>query len=123
MQPFIYGGLWMSKLHKLDYQSPIGILEIIGTEEAVVSILFSENDEIKNVRGDDTPKVLELCYLQLDEYFKGERRESSFTYQLEGTYFQKSEWNVLKEMTYGETGYYKDIDALIVKDIEIRAVW
>lgn len=122
MQPFIYGGLWMSKLHKLDYQSPIGILEIIGTEEAVVSILFSENDEIENVRGNDTPKVLELCYLQLDEYFKGERREFSFPYQMEGTDFQKSVWNALKEMPYGETGSYKDIAVSIGNEKAIRAV-
>ena len=34
----------MSKLHKLDYKSPIGVIEIMGTDEAICSIMFSEGD-------------------------------------------------------------------------------
>lgn len=112
----------MMKIHKLDYESPIGILEIIGTDEAIRSILFSEEDEKVNFLQDETPKLLVECYTQLDEYFKGKRREFSFTYEFEGTAFQKTVWEALKAIPYGETGSYKDIAISIENEKAIRAV-
>jgi methylated-DNA-[protein]-cysteine S-methyltransferase len=112
----------MSKLHKVDYQSPIGVLEIVGTEEAIYSILFTEKDGIENIWQDDTPQVLELCRIQLEEYFKGERSEFSFPYKMEGTDFQRTVWNALKQIPYAETGSYKDIAVAIENEKAIRAV-
>lgn len=89
MQPFIFGGPYMTIRHKLDYESPIGVIEIIGTNEAIHSILFSEKDKKQNFLQAETPPVLAECYTQLDEYFKGKRHDFSFPYQLEGTDFQK----------------------------------
>lgn len=79
----------MSKLYKLDYESPIGVIEITGTDEAISSIMFSEQDRAVNNKQDETPIILENCYTQLDEYFKGERREFTFPIKYEGTDFQK----------------------------------
>ena len=112
----------MSKLYKLDYPSPIGILEIVGTEEAIVTILFSEKEKQEHVWQSDTPKVLEHCHLQLDEYFKGERSTFSFPYITHGTDFQQAVWNALKQIPYGETGSYKDIAVAIGNEKAIRAV-
>ncbi|WP_026906764.1 methylated-DNA--[protein]-cysteine S-methyltransferase [Paucisalibacillus globulus] len=112
----------MSKQHKVDYQSPIGIVEIVGTEEAIVSILFTEKEKQEYVKQGDTPKVLELCCLQLDEYFKGERSTFSFPYVTEGTAFQETVWNALTQIPYAETGSYKDIAITIGNEKAIRAV-
>ena len=112
----------MSKLHKVDYQSPIGIVELVGTEEAIVSILFTEKENQEHVRQIDTPNVLELCRLQLDEYFKGERSTFSFPYVTQGTDFQQTVWNALKQIPYAETGSYKDIAVTIGNEKAIRAV-
>jgi methylated-DNA-[protein]-cysteine S-methyltransferase len=122
MQPFTYGGPYMSKLHKLDCESPIGVIEIIGSDEAVCSIMFSEQDRLVNLKQDDTPKVLEECFDQLDEYFKGERHEFTFPYVFEGTEFQKTVWNALTKILYAETGSYKDIADSIGKEKAVRAV-
>jgi len=46
---------------------------------------------------------------QLEEYFKGERREFDITLDLRGTDFQKSVWNELLKIPYGEVRAYKDI--------------
>lgn len=112
----------MSELHKLDYDSPIGVIEILGTDKAICSILFSEQDKPSNLNNADTPKILADCYDQLDEYFKGERNEFSFPYLFEGTEFQKNVWNALTTIPYGATGSYKDIAVSIGNEKAIRAV-
>lgn len=112
----------MIQIHKLDYESPIGIIEIIGTSEAISSILFSEKDKKENPFQADTPPVLAECYTQLDEYFKGQRQEFTFLYQFEGTDFQKTVWGALKEIAYAKTGSYKDVAVSIGNEKAIRAV-
>ncbi|WP_042147242.1 methylated-DNA--[protein]-cysteine S-methyltransferase [Paucisalibacillus sp. EB02] len=112
----------MSKLHMVDYQSPIGIVEIVGTEDAIVSILFTKKEKQEHVMQGDTPNVLELCCLQLDEYFKGKRSTFSFPYLAQGTDFQQTVWNALKQIPYAETGSYKDIAVAIGNEKAIRAV-
>lgn len=112
----------MNRLHKVDYDSPIGVLEISGTDRAIYSILFSVQSIPVNLMNADTPKILRDCYQQLDEYFKGERHEFSFPYLFEGTEFQQSVWNALTTIPYGATGSYKDIAVSIGNEKAIRAV-
>lgn len=112
----------MTTQYKLDYESPIGVIEIIGTDAAISSIMFSERDALVNVKQDETPKVLVDCKKQLHEYFKGERYEFTFPYILEGTDFQKKVWTALTLIPYAETGSYKEIAALIQNEKAIRAV-
>ncbi|MFD1019521.1 methylated-DNA--[protein]-cysteine S-methyltransferase [Thalassobacillus hwangdonensis] len=111
----------MNNLQKLHYESPIGIIEILGTQEAVHSILFLE-DHHRNFLNTEAPPVLVECYNQLDEYFKGERQEFTFPYLFEGTDFQKTVWNDLMRIAYAETGTYKDIATSIGNEKAIRAV-
>lgn len=112
----------MSKLQKLDYDSPIGIIEIVGNSEAIYSIMFAEHDKPISSIKDDTEQVLVDCYNQLDEYFKGERHEFTFPYYFEGTTFQKEVWNALTKIPYAMTGSYKDIAVSIGNEKAIRAV-
>ncbi|MFJ8065410.1 methylated-DNA--[protein]-cysteine S-methyltransferase [Psychrobacillus sp. NPDC096426] len=112
----------MSKLFQVDYPTPIGVLEIIGTEEAISSIMFAEQDVVVHSLQEETPAVLKECYVQMDEYFKGERRAFSFPYTSIGTEFQKSVWNALLTIPYAETGSYKDIAISIGNEKAIRAV-
>jgi methylated-DNA-[protein]-cysteine S-methyltransferase len=116
------GASEMSNLQKLDYDSPIGIIEIIGTNEGICSILFADYEKAVNFRNDQTHQVLLDCYSQLDEYFKGVRYEFSFLYLYEGTSFQKEVWNALTRVPYAETGSYKDIAVSIGNEKAIRAV-
>lgn len=112
----------MINKQKLDYKSPIGLIEIIGTDEAICSIMFCERDMPKNMMQDETPKVLKDCCRQLDEYFKGERYDFTFPYIYEGTDFQKTVWNALKGISYAKTSSYKDIAVSIGNETAIRAV-
>lgn len=109
-------------IYKSDYVSPIGVIEILGTREAVRSIMFSESNQIENLSQAETPSVLSECRNQLDDYFKGRRREFTFPYQFEGTEFQKTVWNALTKIPYAQTGSYKDIAVSIGNEKAIRAV-
>ncbi|MFP5116068.1 methylated-DNA--[protein]-cysteine S-methyltransferase [Bacillaceae bacterium C204] len=112
----------MSKEYKLDYKSPVGVLEIVSTEEAICSILFTEQDSIVNHLDEETPKVLQDCFEQLDEYFKGKRHTFTFPYIFKGTDFQKTVWSALTRIPFAETCSYKDIAVMIENEKAIRAV-
>ncbi|MGE7091831.1 methylated-DNA--[protein]-cysteine S-methyltransferase [Lysinibacillus sp. NPDC048646] len=112
----------MTKMYKLDYESPIGIVEIVGSAEGIHAIMFSEQDKIVHVKQADTPKVLVDCQEQLHEYFQGERYTFNFPYIFEGTDFQKAVWHALTNIAYAETGSYKQIAMSIGNDKAVRAV-
>jgi methylated-DNA-[protein]-cysteine S-methyltransferase len=100
------------------YHSPIGILEIITTEDALVSAMFVE--EMKEVT--EQPEILREVIKQLDEYFTGTRKEFDLTCEMVGTEFQKSVWKALTEIPYGETWSYKQQAIAIGNEKATRAV-
>lgn len=122
MQSFIFGGLYMNKIYRADYESPIGTIEIAGNDQAVVSILFTDREKAEYPLEIGHPDAIKECWQQLDEYFKGERREFSFPYMMEGTNFQQRVWNALTSIPYASTGTYKDIASLIENEKAVRAV-
>ncbi|MCT6924194.1 methylated-DNA--[protein]-cysteine S-methyltransferase [Metasolibacillus sp.] len=109
----------MEKKYKLYYKSPLGTLEIVGTAQAIFSIVFVEKE---NIVEDEVPPVLSECYNQLDEYFKGERQEFTVPYYFEGTDFQKRVWGALTDVPYAQTVSYKDIAVATGYDKAVRAV-
>lgn len=112
----------MIKKYKLHYESPIGIIEIVGSCDAISSIMFVEENEKINLIQVDTPTVLVECYNQLEEYFKGSRFDFTFPYEFEGTEFQKTVWQALTKIPYGETVAYQHIAHLIENEKAVRAV-
>ncbi|XXM72691.1 methylated-DNA--[protein]-cysteine S-methyltransferase [Lysinibacillus sphaericus] len=111
----------MTKRYNKLYRSPIGVIEIQGTDERITSILFIEESEA-DASGDDCPGVLNECAKQLDEYFGGKRRTFTFPYQLDGTLFQKKVWEALTEISYAETSTYKEIAVHIGNEKAVRGV-
>ena len=104
---------------KAYYKSPLGPIEIIGNQDSILSLDFVE--EIQPNDGELTFCVKE-CLKQLDEYFKGERREFFLNLQPAGTEFQKSVWRQLEEIPYGKTTSYGKIADVIGKPNASRAV-
>lgn len=112
----------MIKKYKLHYESPIGIVEIVGSCDDISSIMFVEENEKMNLIQVETPTVLIECYNQLEEYFKGSRFDFTFPYEFEGTEFQKTVWQALTKIPYGETVAYQHIARLIENEKAVRAV-
>ena len=59
---------------------------------------------------------------QLQEYFKGQRKEFKLDLNPSGTEFMKKVWESLRKIPYGETRSYKDIAISIGHDKAYRAV-
>ncbi len=100
------------------YRSPIGILEITGSDSGVSSISFVD-DAIDH---GETPVALEDCVSQLDEYFSGKRKEFSLNLDLRGTEFQKRVWRELQKIPFGKTVSYLDIALAVGTSESTRAV-
>ena len=59
---------------------------------------------------------------QLDEYFRGCRTTFDLPLRFEGTAFQKSVWNALARIPYGDVRTYSQIAAAIGNPKAVRAV-
>ncbi len=111
-----------SVVKKAYYASPLGTLEITGTDEAVHSVLFTEDSESGTGLTENLPAAVALCYHQLDEYFRGIRKDFDLPIAVEGTPFQQTVWQALTHIPYGKTASYGDIACAIGSDKAVRAV-
>jgi methylated-DNA-[protein]-cysteine S-methyltransferase len=105
--------------YKAYYKSPLGPIEIVGSPDSILALDFVE--DLLPGDGELTFCVKE-CLKQLNEYFKGERREFFLNLQPEGTNFQKSVWRHLEKIPYGSTTSYGAIADVIGKPTASRAV-
>src|SRR5699024_3569185 len=87
--------------HKFD----IGWLRIESLDDAMIRIDYADNPETS----DNPDKVIKQCISELNEYFSGEREtfEVKIKQETHGTPFQKSVWEELLQIPYGETISYK----------------
>lgn len=104
--------------HTAYFQSPIGALEIIGSENGVSSVLFVDHAAATRA----IPACLQDCVLQLEEYFKRKRRSFALKLDLHGTDFQIRVWQELLTIPFGKTVSYLDIALALGDRKSIRAV-
>lgn len=107
----------MDKQYKGFNQSPIGLIEVIGTADAITSVNFNEN----RAEEESCPLITD-CINQLDEYFKGVRKTFDLSILASGTEFQKKVWLSLKTIPFGQTLTYQEIATFIMQDKAVRAV-
>lgn len=108
----------MNKVYKAYYSSPIGTIEVEGNLRGVISLNFIE----ENIASSNIPDCLQECIQQLDEYFKGIRKEFTLKLVIEGTEFRKKVWNKLLDIPYSKTCSYMDIAEAIGNKKSVRAV-
>jgi len=90
------------------YRTSIGLICIVENNSKIVNIYF-ENEIV-----DDDIEVVETivireCYIQIDEYLRGERKQFSVPIEITGTDFQKQVYKELLNIPYGATASYKDV--------------
>ncbi|WP_262493760.1 methylated-DNA--[protein]-cysteine S-methyltransferase [Niastella koreensis] len=93
------------------YQSPVGLLQIAGTEHFISEVLFiDEPDKITPATDDkDLPPMAIQAVEQLIEYFHGQRRFFELPISQKGTPFQQRVWNELMNIPYGKTVSYLEM--------------
>ena len=87
--------------------TPIGCLEIEENNNYIVSVKLIK--ELNNDKYIDDNTILNEAKQQINEYFLKKRKVFDLPIGFNGTKFQKSVWNSLLKIPYGETRSYKDI--------------
>ena len=106
------------------FDTPIGELLLAGQSDALSMIGFPEGA----MRRDPEPDWIyneapfEKVQTQLSEYFRGERKDFDLPLKLDGTEFQISVLEALREIPYGETTSYGAIAKQIGRPKAMRAV-
>ena len=111
----------MNTVYTACYKSPIGIVKITADENSVTGLIFMDNEEAVSETG-ELPAVLQQCLLQLDEFFRGERKEFTIPVSQIGTAFQQKVWNELASIPYGKTVSYLALSKRLGDVKAIRAV-
>ncbi len=110
----------MEALYTAFYSSPIGLIEINSTEKAISSVLFVEQ---KLTPASDTlPDCLAACVEQIDEYFKGGRKNFDVSLLMEGTAFQQQVWQELTSVPFGKTTSYIALARKLNNPNAVRAI-
>lgn len=101
------------------YHSPIGLLEVRGSEKGIYSISFVENENTQAEVSDFLQDAMD----RLHAYFQGRRQAfAGMKLALHGADFPQSVWSALLEIPYGETVTYGDIAERIQNPNAVRAV-
>ena len=105
-------------------ESPISPILLAGNEEGLKHLVFLKSKDNIKIPDDwiENKEFFMETSRQLEAYFSGKLNSFDMKLAPEGTEFQKSVWDALKEIPYGETRTYKDIAISIGKPKAYRAV-
>lgn len=114
------------QLYFKEMKSPVGHLKLVAHDQALVAVLW-ENEKLNRVKlaelkQDYSHPILQKTEQQLLEYFSGQRKKFDLILDFQGTEFQKSVWNALLQIPFGETRSYKQIAESIGNVKAVRAV-
>ncbi len=115
------------------YISPCGLLKLgscgdklclcdwqVENHRDIIDRRLKTNLKAEFVEGDS--EILQLAAAQLDEYFTGQRQKFTVPLMFVGTDFQKTVWNELLNIPYGQTVSYGEIARRIGMPKSVRAV-
>lgn len=71
-------------MYQAYYESELGLLEITANDKGITSVIFVDERQEEH-----TNEMIDQCINELDEYFKGNRKEFTVPLSPEGTAFQK----------------------------------
>ena len=97
----------------------VGPITIASTDRGLAAVHFGNSVPEGAVVDDSANREI---VEQLSEYFEGKRTRFELPLDVEGTPFQKSVWNELLQIPYGETRSYGDIAKALGKPAAARAV-
>lgn len=104
--------------------TPAGELLVIGDGRVVTGMYWKVFKRLPAISTEWVmkPEIFTGVAQQLQEYFAGARHDFDFTYDLQGTTFQKQVWDELRKIPYGAKTSYRAIADAIGKPKAVRAV-
>jgi methylated-DNA-[protein]-cysteine S-methyltransferase len=106
------------------YESPVGQLLLVGDGEHLHQVHFENGKRAAQTLPEwkESRRPFEEVLRQLKAYFRGEREEFEISLAMEGTGFQRTVWEELRRIPYGETISYGQLAERIGKPRAVRAV-
>ncbi len=104
---------------KICLKTPLGICEITGDEDGISEIKILDEERVSD---DSIPELFIPAVNQINAYFRGELKDFSLKLNPKGTPFQKTVWQSLLEIPFGETNSYMDVSKKLGAVKAIRAV-
>ncbi len=109
-------------MEKVLLESPIGILRLSASDKGLSRLELPNKHKAKIASKNVSNKYLRKAIEELNKYFEGKLRRFTVKLDFEGTAFQKSVWNALLEIPYGETISYGEMAHMIGNPKAQRAV-
>jgi len=105
-------------------ESGIGPLWLVASEKGLRGVHWEPQTVPMADAGCETPAkhILMMTVRQLEEYLSGARKVFDVPLDIRGTDFQKSVWQELQRIPYGETVSYRDIASRLKNQKAFRAV-
>lgn len=103
---------------KMTIPSPLGKIIVSADEVGICSLDFDENAP----KCQESNVHIEQLIVELDEYFKGKRKDFSVALNPKGTTFQRGVWEVLQSISYGKTISYSEEADILKHPKAVRAV-
>ena len=94
----------------------------IAEEDGLICNIFFTSSKIPNCFEKAETPIIKKAAKQLEEYFKGDRKEFDLPLALHGTEFQRKVWEMLQEIPYGQTCTYGEIGTKVGNPKASRAV-
>lgn len=105
---------------RLRFETPFGPMVLEG-EETLTRLWLPNALPDNRGRGEESP-LLRAARTQLLEYLSGARRSFDLPLDPAGTDFQRSVWEALRAIPYGQTRTYGEIAAAVGRPRAVRAV-
>lgn len=111
-------------LYGTTVNTPIGPLLVVASDAGVREIRLPLPGRAGPVGVIERPEhpVLALAVAQIQEYFRGERRDFAVPLDVEGTPFQREVWTALVAIPYGVTESYAGLAERVGRPGAARAV-
>ncbi|QFU74701.1 methylated-DNA--[protein]-cysteine S-methyltransferase [Halioglobus maricola] len=103
-------------------ETPIGQMRLVSNGSHITAIEWPGHHGDSTCQQAQTDPALAQCKQQLQEYFRGERREFDLPLAPGGTDFQNAVWGALARIPFGELRSYRDIAEALGKPTAMRAV-
>lgn len=109
-------------MEKTFIASPIGNLKIVANGDEIIEISFCDNCEQIEISNNKRSEILTRCADEISAYFRGEISKFSVKFKIEGSDFEKSVYEALLKIPYGEVLTYKQLATKINRPKAYRAV-
>ena len=104
------------------YETVLGYITLYEEFGLLTKLCFGKLEHSSHQETYNETPILKQAHCELDEYFRKNRTSFDVKFNLKGTDFQKSVWNELLKIPYGQTRSYCDIARNIKNPFAYRAV-